>query len=68
MSIYGLRTGVMKAGNWGFTPYRPSRANNPVAFWFFCLMYLGAGLGLTGYSAAIFLDVAQPPQSVRRTR
>ena len=68
MSIQGLLTGVMRAGHWGLKPYRPSRANNPMAFWFFCLMYLAGGLITTAYSAAIFMDVAQPPHNIRRTR
>lgn len=55
IALDGLRTGVVRAGNWGFRAYRPSRDANPLAFWFFVGAYGLLSASLAIYSLARYL-------------
>jgi hypothetical protein len=43
----GHLSGELRAGTAYFRPYRPNRTDNPVAFYFFLVLYFCSGMALT---------------------
>lgn len=52
--------GEIRAGLAGFQPYRPTRAENPGAFYFYLTLYICAGLALLVWSVLVIAGVASP--------
>jgi len=57
VAVTGWRKGRIWAGSLGFRPFRPVRAENPVAFWVCFLFLLLSGAGLLLFSAALFTGI-----------
>ena len=56
----GHQHGELRAGSAGFKPYTPSRHANPLAFHFFLMLYLSAGLALLVWGVFALLGIAKP--------
>lgn len=56
----GHQRGEIRAGSAGLKPYTPSRHANPLAFHFFLLLYVCAGLALLVWGVFALLGIAEP--------
>jgi hypothetical protein len=54
------RSGEIPAGSKGLKPFRPSRTQNPFAFYFFLTLYIAAGSALLMWGILVVAGVAQP--------
>ncbi len=54
------QAGEIPAGSAGFKSYRPSRTENPGAFYFFLALYTGRGLALLVWGILVVAGVARP--------
>ena len=58
----GHVSGQLRAGVKYVRPFRPTRANNPLAFYSYLLLYLGIGAYLTVWGVCVLLGTAPPPK------
>ena len=56
----GQVTGQLRAGVAGWRPYRPSRVDNPVGFYFYLALYYTSGMVLTVWGILALLGGAPP--------
>jgi hypothetical protein len=57
----GWRNGELPAGASGFTQaFRPNRQDNPFAFHFFLLLYVGSGVALLAWALLELFGMAPP--------
>lgn len=56
----GHQRGEIRAGRSGFKLYTPSRDANPLAFHFYLVLYIGAGLVLFVWGVFALLGLAEP--------
>jgi hypothetical protein len=60
VAFRGHQSGELRAGSAGFKPYTPSRRANPLAFHFFLVLYLCAGLALLVWGVFALLGISKP--------
>lgn len=60
MANSGMRDGELRAGTSLFVPYRPTRAGNPLAFYFYLTLYLCGGLAACVWALLALLGMAPP--------
>ncbi|MGK5094304.1 hypothetical protein WDW89_20095 [Deltaproteobacteria bacterium TL4] len=60
MALQGLRTGMIRAGNAGLVPYRPTRKENPFGFYFYVGVYFFFGGWCLMYGILIALGYVNP--------
>jgi hypothetical protein len=60
MAGRGVRSGELRAGLSGFRPYRPTRTDNPLGFYFYLLLYLCVGTIWVQWGIAILAGFAPP--------
>jgi hypothetical protein len=60
VSLRAHSTGELPAGANGLRAFRPRRDENPAAFYFFQLLYVGFGAWLVWYGVRIALGDAAP--------
>jgi len=56
----GQVTGRLRAGVAGWRPYRPSRVDNPVGFYFYLMLYYASGMALTVWGILALFGGAAP--------
>lgn len=56
----GWRRGELPAGSAGWRAYRPNREDNPLAFHFYFVLYLCAGIALLVWGLLLMLGMAPP--------
>lgn len=56
----GYRSGEVRAGSSLGKPYRPTRADNPIAFHFFLALYFSGGLALCVWGLLAMVGMAPP--------
>lgn len=62
VSFRGLRDGELRAGpNWFSGVYQPNRADTPLTFYFFALLYICSGTALLFWGLAILAGYTPPP-------
>ena len=58
----GHVSGELRAGIHYFRPFRPTREDNPLAFYLYLLLYLGIGIGVTVWGVLALFGAAPPPR------
>ena len=54
----GFLNGIIPAGSAGLRPYRPNRADNPLAFRFFLSLYFCGGIALVVWGVLVMFGAA----------
>ncbi len=60
VAYQGHRKGEIPAGSAGFKAYRPTRDDNPFAFHFFLVLYMGSGFSLLLWGVMVLAGLAEP--------
>ena len=62
MAWHGHVSGELRAGLRYLRPYRPTRQDNPLAFYLYLLLYLAIGIGATVWGVLALFGAAPPPR------
>jgi hypothetical protein len=60
VALRGYRAGVLPAGAAGLRAYRPSRSDNPFAFYLFLTLYACGGMVLAAWGTLALFGAASP--------
>jgi hypothetical protein len=62
MAWRGHVSGELRAGVRYFRPFRPTRQDNPTAFYLYLLLYFAIGIGATVWGVLASFGAAPPPR------